>query len=102
MTIIKWNQKNFVVDEKIEVLLNQDSRQTQEKLAEILKVTQQAISNSLKAMHMVQKRRNIMNSNQEILNAVLSRAINWSENEIRRDFGIDFWRETRIVSNKIT
>ena len=43
---------------ELEVLLDQDSCQTQEELTETLKVTQQAISNHLKATAMVQKQGN--------------------------------------------
>ncbi|ETN79558.1 hypothetical protein NECAME_09767 [Necator americanus] len=42
-------------DAEVEPLLDQDSCQTQEKLAETLELTQQAISNLLKAIGMVQK-----------------------------------------------
>ena len=42
-------------DAELEALLDQDSCQTQEEIAETLGVTQQAISNRLKAMGMVQK-----------------------------------------------
>lgn len=40
-------------DTKLEVLLDQDSHQTQEEFADTLGVTQQAISNYLKAMDVV-------------------------------------------------
>ena len=42
-------------DAELEALLDQNSCQTQEKLAETLGVTQKAISNRLKSMGMVQK-----------------------------------------------
>ncbi|UYV67343.1 THOP1 [Cordylochernes scorpioides] len=45
-------------DAELEALLDEDSSQTQEKLAEALGVTQQAISNRLKVMGMVQKQGN--------------------------------------------
>ena len=45
-------------DTELEALLEQDSCQTQEELAETLGVTQQAISNRLKAMDMVEKQGN--------------------------------------------
>jgi len=45
-------------DAELEALLDEDSCQTQEELAEILGVTQPAISNRLKAMGMVQKQGN--------------------------------------------
>ena len=45
-------------DTELEALLEQDSCQTQEELAETLGVTQQAILNRLKAMGMVQKQGN--------------------------------------------
>ena len=43
-------------DAELEGLLDQDSCQTQEELAQTLGVTQRAFSNRLKAMGMVQKR----------------------------------------------
>ena len=45
-------------DSELEELLAEDSCQTQEELAESLGVTQRAISKRLKAMGMIQKRRN--------------------------------------------
>ncbi|UYV71019.1 hypothetical protein LAZ67_8001425 [Cordylochernes scorpioides] len=45
-------------DAELEALLDEDSSQTQEELAETLAVTQQAISNRLKVMGMVQKQGN--------------------------------------------
>ncbi|UYV70850.1 SETMAR [Cordylochernes scorpioides] len=45
-------------DAELEALLDEDSSQTQEELAETLGVTQQAISNRLKVMDMVQKQGN--------------------------------------------
>ncbi|UYV79805.1 hypothetical protein LAZ67_18000711 [Cordylochernes scorpioides] len=45
-------------DAELEALLDEDSSQTQEELAETLEVTQQAISNRLKVMGMVQKQGN--------------------------------------------
>lgn len=44
-------------DAELEALLDQDSCQTQEELAETLGVTQETISNRLKALGMVQKER---------------------------------------------
>ncbi|UYV70362.1 SETMAR [Cordylochernes scorpioides] len=45
-------------DAELEALLDEDSSQTQEELSETLGVTQQAISNRLKVMGMVQKQGN--------------------------------------------
>ncbi|UYV72202.1 SETMAR [Cordylochernes scorpioides] len=45
-------------DAELEALLDEDSSQTKEELAETLGVTQQAISNRLKVMGMVQKQEN--------------------------------------------
>ncbi|UYV81405.1 CNOT6L [Cordylochernes scorpioides] len=45
-------------DTELEALLNEDSSQTQEELAETLEVTQQAISNRITVMGMVQKQGN--------------------------------------------
>ncbi|KAL4089968.1 hypothetical protein QTP88_024895 [Uroleucon formosanum] len=45
-------------DEQLEALLDEDSCQTQEKLAELLGVSQQAISKRLKALGMIQKEGN--------------------------------------------
>ena len=47
-------------DAELEALLDQDSCQRQEELAETLGVTEQAISNRLKAMGMVQKQGNLV------------------------------------------
>ena len=45
-------------DAKLEVLLDQDSCQSQEELALTLGMTQQAISHPLKSLGMIQKQRN--------------------------------------------
>ena len=50
---VKEGHKRFE-DAELEELLDQDSCQTQEELAEILKVTQQAISLRLKDILMIQ------------------------------------------------
>jgi len=42
----------------LEALLEEDQSQTQEELAELLKVTQQAVSVRLKTMGMIQKQGN--------------------------------------------
>ena len=45
-------------DKELEALLEEDQNQTQEKLAESLEVTQQAVSVQLRAMEMIQKQGN--------------------------------------------
>jgi len=45
-------------DKELQALLEEDQSQTQEKLAESLGVTQQAISVRLRAMRMIQKQEN--------------------------------------------
>jgi len=45
-------------DKELEALLEEDQSQTQEELAELLGVTQQAVSIRLKAMEMIQKQGN--------------------------------------------
>ena len=78
-------------DAELEALLDQDLCQTQEELAETLGVTQQAISNRLKAMGMVQKQGYWVP--QELkprdVERRFSRANNCSKSEIRRVFCIE-------------
>ena len=45
-------------DKELEALLEEDQSQTQEELAELLRVTQQAVSVGLRTMGMIQKQRN--------------------------------------------
>jgi len=61
--ILTWKTRNIqskkFEDEEVEALLNQDSSQTQEKLAESLNVDQSMISRMvLKAIGMIQKQEN--------------------------------------------
>ena len=49
---------NFFEDSELEVLLAEDSCETEEELAESLGMTQQAISKRLKVMEMIQKQVN--------------------------------------------
>ncbi|UYV69797.1 hypothetical protein LAZ67_7000755 [Cordylochernes scorpioides] len=78
-------------DAELEALLDEDSSQTQEELAETLGVTQQAISNRLKVMGMVQKQGNWVPYELKpgTSSAVFARANYCSKDKVGRVFCIE-------------